>query len=89
MKLNEPPTIRAQPRSDASSGRGIGSGKGKTGGRGVKGQKARTGVAIRGFSKAARCRCIVMRMPKRGFGNIFAANRLRRSTWRASKTGDR
>lgn len=51
-------------------GRGIGSGKGKTGGRGVKGQKARTGVAIKGFEGGQMP--LHRRLPKRGFTNIFA-----------------
>ena len=50
-------------------GRGIGSGKGKTGGRGVKGQKARSGVAIKGFEGGQMP--IYRRLPKRGFTNIF------------------
>jgi large subunit ribosomal protein L15 len=51
-------------------GRGIGSGKGKTGGRGVKGQKARTGVAIKGFEGGQMP--LHRRLPKRGFHNLFA-----------------
>jgi len=51
-------------------GRGIGSGKGKTGGRGVKGQTSRTGVAIKGFEGGQMP--IHRRLPKRGFTNIFA-----------------
>ena len=51
-------------------GRGIGSGKGKTGGRGVKGQKSRSGVAIKGFEGGQMP--LHRRMPKRGFNNIFA-----------------
>ena len=50
-------------------GRGIGSGKGKTGGRGGKGQTARTGVHIKGFEGGQML--LHMRMPKRGFNNIF------------------
>jgi large subunit ribosomal protein L15 len=50
-------------------GRGIGSGKGKTGGRGVKGQKARAGVAIKGFEGGQMP--LHRRLPKRGFNNIF------------------
>jgi large subunit ribosomal protein L15 len=53
-----------------SVGRGIGSGKGKTCGRGVKGQKARTGVSIRGFEGGQMP--LHRRLPKRGFNNIFA-----------------
>lgn len=51
-------------------GRGIGSGRGKTAGRGVKGQKSRSGVAIKGFEGGQMP--IHMRLPKRGFNNIFA-----------------
>lgn len=50
-------------------GRGIGSGKGKTGGRGVKGQKSRSGVAINGFEGGQMP--LHRRLPKRGFTNIF------------------
>ena len=49
-------------------GRGIGSGKGKTSGRGVKGQKSRSGVAIKGFEGGQMP--IHMRLPKRGFNNF-------------------
>ncbi|WP_439576030.1 50S ribosomal protein L15 [Phreatobacter sp.] len=50
-------------------GRGIGSGKGKTSGRGVKGQKSRSGVAIKGFEGGQMP--LHRRLPKRGFNNIF------------------
>jgi len=50
-------------------GRGIGSGKGKTGGRGVKGQKARTGVSLNGFEGGQLP--LYRRLPKRGFHNPF------------------
>ncbi|MEM9233639.1 MAG: 50S ribosomal protein L15 [Pseudomonadota bacterium] len=53
-------------------GRGIGSGKGKTGGRGVKGQKSRSGVAIKGFEGGQMP--LHMRMPKRGFNAPNAKN---------------
>ncbi|NCB47953.1 50S ribosomal protein L15 [bacterium] len=49
--------------------RGVGSGKGKTGGRGVKGQKSRSGVAVNGFEGVQMP--IYRRLPKRGFNNIF------------------
>ena len=49
-------------------GRGIGSGKGKTGGRGVKGQKSRSGVAIKGFEGGQMP--LYQRLPKRGFNNV-------------------
>lgn len=51
-------------------GRGIGSGKGKTAGRGHKGQKSRSGVAIKGFEGGQTP--IYKRLPKRGFNNIFS-----------------
>ena len=50
-------------------GRGIGSGKGKTAGRGVKGQKARTGVAVKGFEGGQMP--LHRRLPKRGFNKPF------------------
>src|ERR1043166_4678628 len=65
MKLNE---IRDNPgarRGKKRLGRGIGSGLGKTSGRGVKGQKARTGVAIKGFEGGQMP--LFRRLPKRGF----------------------
>lgn len=50
-------------------GRGIGSGKGKTGGRGQKGQKSRSGVAVKGFEGGQMP--LHMRLPKHGFNNPF------------------
>ena len=70
MNLNE---LSGQPGSHKRSkrlGRGIGSGKGKTSGKGVKGQKARSGIAIHGFEGGQMP--LHMRRPKRGFNNIFA-----------------
>jgi len=70
MKLND---LRDNPgarKKRITVGRGIGSGKGKTCGRGVKGQKARTGVSIRGFEGGQMP--LHRRLPKRGFNNIFA-----------------
>lgn len=55
-------------------GRGIGSGKGKTAGRGVKGQKARTGVAVKGFEGGQMP--LHRRLPKRGFSNVDFARDL-------------
>ena len=49
-------------------GRGIGSGKGKTSGRGVKGQKSRSGVAIKSFEGGQMP--LYRRLPKRGFNSI-------------------
>jgi large subunit ribosomal protein L15 len=69
MNLNE---LRDNPGSRLKSkrlGRGIGSGKGKTSGKGVKGQKAREGVALNGFEGGQLP--IYRRLPKRGFHNHF------------------
>ncbi len=70
MKLTD---LRDNPgarKSRMRVGRGIGSGKGKTAGRGQKGQKARSGVAIKGFEGGQMP--LHMRLPKRGFNNPFA-----------------
>src|SRR5258707_5087976 len=72
MKLNE---IRDNPGAHYRAkrvGRGIGSGKGKTSGRGGKGQTARTGVALNGFEGGQTP--LHRRPPKRGFNNIFRKN---------------
>lgn len=53
-------------------GRGIGSGKGKTGGRGVKGQTSRSGVSIKGFEGGQMP--LHRRLPKRGFHNLFGTD---------------
>ena len=69
MKLNE---IRDNPGARLKFkrlGRGIGSGKGKTSGKGVKGQKAREGVSLNGFEGGQLP--IYRRLPKRGFHNMF------------------
>ncbi len=71
MKLNEIRDNEGSIKDRIRVGRGIGSGKGKTGGRGVKGQKARSGVAINGFEGGQMP--IYRRLPKRGFNNIFAS----------------
>lgn len=65
MRLNELSDNPGATRSKKRVGRGIGSGKGKTGGRGVKGQKSRSGVSINGFEGGQMP--IYMRLPKRGF----------------------
>lgn len=65
MKLNELSPAAGSTKNRTRVGRGVGSGKGKTGGRGVKGQKARSGVAINGFEGGQMP--IYMRLPKRGF----------------------
>lgn len=72
MKLNEIKDNEGSTHSRKRLGRGIGSGSGKTGGRGVKGQKSRSGVAINGFEGGQMP--IYRRLPKRGFNNIFKAD---------------
>lgn len=70
MKLNELRDNEGATKNRIRVGRGIGSGKGKTGGRGVKGQKSRSGVSIHGFEGGQMP--IYRRLPKRGFKNPFA-----------------
>lgn len=70
MNLNELCDNAGARKSKIRVGRGIGSGKGKTGGRGQKGQKSREGVSIAGFEGGQMP--LHMRLPKRGFNNIFA-----------------
>jgi large subunit ribosomal protein L15 len=72
MKLNDISDNPGSSKARMRFGRGIGSGKGKTCGRGVKGQKARTGVAIKGFEGGQMP--LHRRLPKRGFWNPFATN---------------
>ena len=69
MKLNELRDNAGARLKSKRLGRGIGSGKGKTSGTGVKGQKAREGVALNGFEGGQLP--IYRRLPKRGFKNIF------------------
>ena len=69
MKLNDLRDNDGARKERLRVGRGIGSSKGKTGGRGVKGQTSRTGVAINGFEGGQMP--IYRRLPKRGFTNIF------------------
>lgn len=70
MKLNDLRDKDGATHSKKRLGRGIGSGSGKTTGRGVKGQKARSGVAVNGFEGGQMP--LYRRLPKRGFTNIFA-----------------
>ena len=70
IKINE---LRDNPGARVGRvrvGRGIGSGLGKTAGRGQKGQKSRSGVSVKGFEGGQMP--LHMRLPKRGFNNIFA-----------------
>ena len=75
MKLNELADNPGSTKKLMRVGRGVGSGKGKTGGRGVKGQKSRRGVAIHGFEGGQMP--VHMRMPKRGFNPPAQ----KRTTW--------
>src|SRR5262245_32481848 len=70
MRLNELSDRPGASRARKRLGRGVGSGLGKTSGRGIKGQKARAGVAIKGFEGGQMP--LHRRLPKRGFNNIFA-----------------
>ena len=70
MKLNELRDNEGATKDRIRVGRGIGSGKGKTCGRGQKGQKSRSGVAVNGFEGGQMP--IYRRLPKRGFKNPFA-----------------
>lgn len=70
MKLNELKDNKGARVARTRVGRGIGSGLGKTAGRGQKGAKARSGVSINGFEGGQMP--LHMRIPKRGFNNIFA-----------------
>ncbi len=70
MKLNDLRDNKGARKSRVRVGRGIGSGVGKTAGRGQKGQKSRSGVSVWGFEGGQMP--LHMRIPKRGFNNIFA-----------------
>lgn len=72
MKLNEIRDNDGARKKVFRVGRGIGSGKGKTSGRGGKGQTARSGVSLGGFEGGQMP--LIRRLPKRGFNNIFAAD---------------
>jgi len=70
IKINELRDNAGARKGRVRVGRGIGSGLGKTAGRGQKGQKSRSGVSIKGFEGGQMP--LHMRLPKRGFNNIFA-----------------
>ena len=72
MKLNEIRDNAGATKERKRVGRGIASGTGKTAGRGVKGQKSRSGVSMLGFEGGQMP--LFRRLPKRGFTNIFAKN---------------
>ena len=80
MKLNEIRDNEGAHKKRMRVGRGPGSGKGKTSGRGVKGQKSRSGVAIGGFEGGQMP--LYMRMPKRGFNNANALKLAEVNLWR-------
>jgi large subunit ribosomal protein L15 len=82
-KLNEIRDNEGAHKKRMRVGRGPGSGKGKTAGRGVKGQKARTGVSLLGFEGGQMP--LHMRMPKRGFNNPFALKLVEVNLWRIEK----
>jgi large subunit ribosomal protein L15 len=69
MKLNELRDKDGATKARKRVGRGIGSGSGKTAGRGVKGQKSRSGVSLNGFEGGQMA--LYRRLPKRGFRNLF------------------
>jgi large subunit ribosomal protein L15 len=83
MKLNEIRDNEGAVTGRMRVGRGPGSGKGKTAGRGVKGQKSRSGVALRGFEGGQMP--LHMRLPKRGFNNPFAPKLVEVNLWRIAK----
>ena len=70
MKINELISTPTSNKKRKRRGRGAGSGLGKTAGRGVKGQKSRSGVSINGFEGGQMP--LYRRLPKRGFKNIFS-----------------
>ena len=70
MRLNELSDNKGAKKNRIRVARGLGSGKGKTGGRGMKGQKSRSGVSLVG--KEGGQMPLYRRLPKRGFNNIFA-----------------
>ena len=70
MKINQIPSTLTSNKKRKRRGRGAGSGLGKTAGRGVKGQKSRSGVSINGFEGGQMP--LYRRLPKRGFKNIFS-----------------
>ena len=74
MKINELPSNLTSSKKRKRRGRGAGSGLGKTSGRGVKGQKSRSGVSINGFEGGQMP--LYRRLPKRGFKSIKANNKL-------------
>lgn len=87
MKLNELKPAKGSVTERTRVGRGIGSGKGKTCGAGHKGQKARSGVAIKGFEGGQMP--LYRRLPKRGFNNYFGRNLVELSLGRLQQAIDK
>src|SRR5438132_6807654 len=85
-KLNELSPREGSTKGRMRVGRGPGSGKGKTAGRGVKGQNSRSGVANAGFEGGQMP--LHMRMPKRGFRNPFAKKLVEVNLWRLAQAID-
>ena len=85
-KLNELVSPEGSRKARMRVGRGPGSGKGKTGGRGVKGQTSRTGHGMANFEGGQMP--IHMRMPKRGFNNPFAKKLVEVNLWRLAQAVD-
>ena len=83
VKLNEIRDNEGAAKKRMRVGRGPGSGKGKTAGRGVKGQKSRTGVSIAGFEGGQMP--LHMRLPKRGFNNPFRKQFAEVNLWRLAQ----
>jgi large subunit ribosomal protein L15 len=86
MRLNQLSDNPGARKNRIRVGRGIGSGKGKTGGRGGKGQTARSGVAVNGFEGGQMP--LYRRLPKRGFKNIFALEFVEVNTGRLQQAID-
>jgi large subunit ribosomal protein L15 len=86
MKLNQLSPNKGATKRKMRVGRGIGSGKGKTSGRGVKGQKARTGVTVNGFEGGQTP--LYRRIPKSGFTNIHARDIVTVTTGRLQEAID-
>jgi large subunit ribosomal protein L15 len=86
MRLNQLSDNPGARKNRIRVGRGIGSGKGKTGGRGGKGQTARSGVAVNGFEGGQMP--LYRRLPKRGFKNIFALDFVEVNTGRLQQAID-
>ena len=85
-KLNELVAPKGSHKGRMRVGRGPGSGKGKTGGRGVKGQTSRTGHGMNQFEGGQMP--LHMRMPKRGFNNPFAKKLVEVNLWRLAQAVD-